>query len=75
MFIWTIGDIGNVVLGCLVFLVFLFMALKEWMKQWMKQIHCKHDGGINGTRSCDAICRKCGKNLGFIGSWRKNHEH
>lgn len=29
---------------------------------------CEHDGGVNETMACDAICRKCGKNLGFIGT-------
>lgn len=28
-------------------------------------------GGVNETQACDAICRKCGKNLGFIGSIKK----
>jgi hypothetical protein len=36
----------------------------------MRQRKCKHDGRINETQACDAICAKCGKNLGFIGSLR-----
>jgi hypothetical protein len=35
-----------------------------------RQKRCRHDGEIDETSACDAICRKCGKNLGFIGKFR-----
>jgi len=38
--------------------------------QARRQSRCRHDTGVNETQACDAICRKCGKNLGFIGAWR-----
>jgi len=38
------------------------------------QLKCKHDGGVSETQACDAICKKCRKNLGFIGTWRENNK-
>ncbi len=38
---------------------------------WMHERKCKHDSGVRETSSRDAICRSCGKNLGFIGNIRK----
>jgi len=51
--------------------VFVSILLAFEFKSWLKQRRCKHDGGVNETSSCDAICRKCLKNLGFIGTWRE----
>ena len=70
MFILTASDIFALSIGMLV-LVYLVIST---IKIIIKQAHCKHDGGVNETRACDAICRKCGKNLGFIGTWRSRME-
>lgn len=67
MFVWTIGDALSLLAVVVVLVVGGCMAAAE---SW-KQSRCKHDGGITETGSCDAICRKCLKNLGFIGSWRE----
>lgn len=64
MFVFTLTEI---IVVCIV----LFMALHVMyisLKNYIKQSRCKHDGGIRETMSCDAICKKCGKNLGFIGT-------
>lgn len=66
MFIYTIGDI----LALVFFLLSIASITIFGLIQWFKQSRCKHDGGVNKTRACDAICRKCGKNLGFIGNMR-----
>lgn len=67
MFIWTIGD----VIGVFVIAIFAVIALFIAISEWIRQSRCKHDGGVNETQACDAICRGCGKNLGFIGAWRE----
>lgn len=67
MFVWTIGDaIGLLILG-----VFGFFAICIQISTWYREFRCKHDGEVKETQACDAICSKCGKNLGFIGSWRE----
>lgn len=37
------------------------------------QARCAHDGGVWETQACDAICKQCGANLGFIGTWQDSH--
>jgi hypothetical protein len=69
VFVVTIGDaIGLAALALLAIIVLLF-----FLRQWLGQIMCKHNGAVGETSACDAICHKCGKNLGFIGAWRDQH--
>jgi hypothetical protein len=69
IFVLTLSDALYVVVGGLLIGVWALVSLAEW---WRKA-RCKHDGGVNETKACDAVCRKCGKNLGFIGNWRKDN--
>jgi len=66
MFIYTIGDILTLVVIVLTITAIIVVSVV----QWYKESRCKHDGGYNETQKCDAICRQCGKNLGFIGKLR-----
>ena len=34
------------------------------------KMFCKHDQGVWEDWACNAVCRKCGRKLGFIGLWR-----
>lgn len=70
MFIWTISDVVNMLLFALFFLAALCFVIPFVVKQW----RCQHDGGVTETSACDAICQKCGANLGFIGTWREKHK-
>jgi hypothetical protein len=63
----------DVVEGVLLVVVLVPIAFYGARDAWRKS-RCRHDQGINETQACDAICRRCGKNLGFIGSWRNRHE-
>lgn len=54
----------------IIMFVYGFVALMTWIKQ----ARCKHDGGVNETSACHAICRKCLKDLGFIGTWREKQK-
>lgn len=70
MFVWTTSDM----LGLILFAVSLVIG-GVWLAaikfiQW----RCKHKGGVNETSSCEAICKVCGKNLGFIGTYRESHK-
>ncbi|WP_454056835.1 hypothetical protein [Cupriavidus sp. Marseille-Q8015] len=49
----------------------LLFVLARSAGKWFKQVRCKHDGSIHETGACDALCMKCGKNLGFIGAFRE----
>jgi hypothetical protein len=67
IFLITIGD----VLGFIILAVSVAVLAFLYIKQAQRQSRCLHDGGVRETMNCDAICEKCGKNLGFIGTWRK----
>jgi len=43
----------------------MFVYIRVVVKQWL----CEHTEYFE-DRKCDAICRNCGKNLGFIGAVR-----
>ena len=55
-------------IGILLFVGMIFIWMAMTISDAFKQKICKHDGGVNETRACDAICKLCGKNLGFIGT-------
>lgn len=67
MFVITFSE----VLGLMLFVFVLVIVIVASIKTAAKQFLCSHDAGVNETQACDAICRKCGANLGFIGTWRK----
>jgi hypothetical protein len=65
VFVYGIGDVIIVA-----FLLIMGVILSiHGTKQYIKQSRCKHEH-FRETMSCDAICKDCGKNLGFIGSVR-----
>lgn len=66
MFIWTISD----AIGIALFILFSLAGAAVYLRIWWRQWRCKHQQGVMETSACDAICRSCGKNLGFIGAWR-----
>lgn len=67
IFVITLSDI----IGVAILLIAIAGIATLFVREWWIQRCCKHDSGVNETRSCDAICKGCGKNLGFIGAWRK----
>jgi hypothetical protein len=48
-------------------------ALLITLRTVSRQSKCPHNGAVSETQACDAICRQCGKNLGFIGAWRERN--
>lgn len=50
--------------------VALFVALVTYTPMWIKQALCKHVDYWE-TSACDAVCRRCNKNLGFVADIRK----
>ena len=54
IFVVTLQDvIGLTLLG-----IVLLFWIGYYSKIAIKQVLCKHNEGVNETRSCDAICRK-----------------
>lgn len=70
VFVITVTDIIWLTTAAIVLLAFAVLSLRDWIRQRL----CKHDQGVTETAACYAFCRKCGKNLGFIGAWRKREQ-
>lgn len=47
---------------------FITWMFALWVQHKQRKT-CAHEE-VFETRACDAICRDCGKNLGFIQNWR-----
>jgi len=65
-YFWLMKPIAELVLIAAI----LIVAALVNVPRLARQKRCRHDGEIDETSTCDAICRKCGKNLGFIGKFR-----
>jgi hypothetical protein len=72
LFAISIVDVIGFLFGIVLLAPAIFIYTSYYIKLHNKQASCKHDGGVNETNACDAICKQCSKNLGFIGDWRKN---
>lgn len=70
LFVLTLSDVIGLFVVALLFIAWLVVSVIGAIAQ----SRCKHDGGVGETSACDAICNKCGKNLGFIGKWRATHQ-
>ena len=60
-----------IVAGLLV--VVMVLAIIAQIPIWIAQSSCEHSE-VSETQACEAICRNCGKYLGFIGTWRQRSE-
>lgn len=63
---WALGEAA---LGLAVVAAFVILVAAISAPRLLRQSRCKHVH-FRETGSCDAVCNDCGKNLGFIGSWR-----
>jgi len=70
IFVWTIGDAIATTITILCLAAWLGISAYQGARQFL----CRHDKRISETSSCDAICSKCGKNLGFIGAWHEKQK-
>ena len=69
MFIITASE----VIGFIILVIIGILWSIQRVSHYIEHYGCTHEQ-VNETSSCDAICRKCGKNLGFIGTWREQHK-
>lgn len=53
------------VVGLFFFLILIYFLCS--IPRIIRQARCNHES-YWVPRSCDAVCRSCGKNLGFIGA-------
>lgn len=67
VFVITLGDVVSIVIGIIASVSIAAFFVREW---WIQRF-CNHDSGVNENQACHAICKGCGKDLGFIGTWRE----
>lgn len=63
---WALGEVALAVgiIFAIGIVALIFSAPRLWRQSRCKHLH------FHETGKCDAICSDCGKNLGFIGTWR-----
>ena len=66
---WVMKPIAELALIAVVLLVIVAAFAVKELTAFLRQSRCKHEN-LREDRSCTAWCRKCGKNLGFIGNLR-----
>ena len=64
---WISKVLVELIIIAIIILIIVCCFIPGAVKRWK----CKHENYIENG-SCDAICRNCGKNLGFIGTLRHN---
>jgi hypothetical protein len=70
VFFWLAKPLAEFLLAVGVSLAVVVVAMLVSLPAIRRQARCAHDGSVSETSACDAICNQCGKNLGFIGTWR-----
>ena len=67
--LWFYKPLAELSFSLLIFGIFvIFLCLKR-VPKIIKQRRCSHDS-VFENMACNAICRSCRKNLGFIQNWR-----
>jgi len=63
VFVWTLDSV--------LFCAFLSIATIIGILISLKRLFCKHR--VTYTNGCthDVICKRCGKNLGFVGNYKE----
>lgn len=70
---WAMKGIAETIIDLAFIAAVVFAAALASAPKFYRQWRCRHDE-VRETMACDAICCNCGKNLGFIGAWRKQKE-
>jgi hypothetical protein len=70
-YFWIMKALAEAAIGVAIFFALFLLIVISQLPYVFRQMRCKHACGVHETQACDAICRECGKNLGFIGDWRR----
>lgn len=63
---WMAQHLANLIVVAFVIVAMVLVSLPKMIRQAL----CKHNGPVHENMACHAICRRCDKDLGFIGTWR-----
>ena len=68
---WLMKPLAEIAIGFVVLVAVLLVYGLASLPGYIKQSRCKHEK-VREDGLCNAWCRTCGKNLGFIGTWLNN---
>jgi hypothetical protein len=66
---WLSKTLAELIVVGSIAIIVIFIIVLFYIPTVIKQWRCKHLQ-YRETMACDAICRDCNKNLGFIGTIR-----
>jgi hypothetical protein len=67
---WLMKPLAEAALWLTLLAVVLLIYGLASLPGYLKQRRCKHEQ-VREDGACNAWCSACGKNLGFIGTWRE----
>jgi hypothetical protein len=68
---WLMKPLAEIAIGLVVLVGAVLIYLLASIPGSIKQHRCKHEK-VREDSACNAHCSACGKNLGFIGTWRES---
>ena len=69
LYFWLMRPIAEVLTAPAIVVTFAILYGLYLLPGYIRQRKCLHTD-VHENGRCDACCRDCGKNLGFIGTWR-----
>jgi hypothetical protein len=73
LYFWLMKSAADFLIGVGIFSLIVLVYLLARVPTYLNHRRCTHKT-VHEDMSCNAWCRSCGKNLGFIGTYRaKQH--
>lgn len=69
---WLAKMFAEALPGLIFLALFLLFTAWDTMGDAIAQSRCKHTR-LRETQACQLVCRDCGKDLGFIGTYIEEH--
>ena len=70
---WLMRPIADLAAGIGILVICALLVGMAHLPGAIRKMRCKHES-VWENRQCQAICRNCGEDLGFIGAWREKHK-
>lgn len=71
---WMAKPLANMALALMAAIAVVAITAIAFLPSAIRQARCRHKE-VYETRVREAVCTHCGKNLGFIGTWRERQKH
>jgi len=68
---WVVKPLSEIAISLMLAAAVILVYGLAHLPRYLRQRKCTHEQ-VREDGQCNAWCRACGKNLGFIGAWREN---